>query len=146
MQGHTDALTIHDRSQQFGFSITNLPTLQFLQRLKFEARTQPERTDEAASQGRDRAGGWSKPPQCHKPATLESRSTGNTHHSLLVAHPSVLCKEPAIGRSDGREGSATTLPRSYTGSKMAARAEPFDYLRILLDSSCRGITAPFIGE
>lgn len=122
MQGHTDALTIHDRSQQFGFSITNPPTLQFLQRLKFEARTQPERTDEAASQGRDRAGGWSKPPQCHKPATLESRSAGNTHHSLLVAHPSVLCKEPAIGRSDGREGKRHHNPppqlhRLQNGSK-----------------------------
>lgn len=108
----------------FGFSITNLPALQFLQRNKFEAWTHTERTRMKRLHRKEieldaglLAVSQIRHPRIQEPAT----------HSPFSASDAscVLSKKPEIGRSDSSRGRvATTLPAAARASKWQQEPNP----------------------
>lgn len=71
-----------------------------------------------------------KPQQGHKPATHHSGSPRQTHHFLLLMHPGVPHREPAV-RKPGRNSP----PFSYPELKYGGKGATFHYPCSSLESS-----------
>lgn len=66
-------------------------------------------------------------PQCHKPATNDSRSPGHTHHLLLPMHPGVLPK-----RKHSQQGRWSTPLKGFSGLKHGGNGRTFRISRLLI--------------
>lgn len=99
--------------------------------------------------GRDRTGGGS-PGQSRRSVTNPPPSNPDALGTLTILRLwRILVSSPrSLQSAGGMAAKAKQLrpSRSYTASKMAAWAESFYYLRLLLDSPCGRTTALFIGE